>query len=100
MLADDLYDQQMLLNENPTLTEAPEMEDENEETVDYQEEAIEMAMINISSMMKKLEEIKALVEAGGEAPMEITESWVAAKLTIAEDYVSTVHTYLSSETSE
>ncbi|MEY4570998.1 MAG: Pelagibacter phage [Bacteroidota bacterium] len=100
MLADDLYDQQMLLNENPTLTEAPEMEDENEETVDYQEEAVEMAMINISSMMKKLEEIKALVEAGGEAPMEITESWVAAKLTIAEDYVSTVHTYLSSETSE
>jgi len=100
MLADDLYDQQMLLNDNPTLTEAPEMEDENEETVDYQEEAVEMAMINISSMLIKLEQIKALVEAGGEAPMEITESWVAAKLTIAEDYISTVHTYLSAENSE
>ncbi len=100
MLADDLYDQQMLLNDNPTLTEAPEMEDENEEAVDYQEEAVEMAMINISSMLIKLEQIKALVEAGGEAPMEITESWVAAKLTIAEDYISTVHTYLSAENSE
>jgi len=100
MLAEDLYEQQMLLNENPSLTEAPEVEDENEEMVDYQEEAVEMAMINVSSMMKKLQEIKAMVDAGGEAPMEITESWVAAKLTIAEDYISTVHTYLSAEGSE
>ena len=97
---EDVYDQQNLLMENPNLTEAPEVEDPNEEMVDYHEEAVEMAMINVSSMMKKLQEIQALIEGGGEAPMEATEAWVAAKLTIAEDYISTVHTYLSAETSE
>lgn len=97
---EDVYDQQNLLTENPSLTEAPEVEDQNEEMIDYHEEAVEMAMINLSSMMKKLQEIQALIEGGGEAPMEATEAWVAAKLTIAEDYISTVHTYLSAETSE
>lgn len=101
MLADELYDQQMLVNDNPSLTEAPEApETENEEMIEYHQESVEMAMINLSSMMKKLEEIKAMVEAGGEAPMEVTESWVAAKLTIAEDYISTVHKYISAEDSE
>lgn len=97
---EDVYDQQNLLMENPNLTEVPEVEDQNEEMIDYHEEAVEMAMINVSSMMKKLQEIQALIEGGGEAPMEATEAWVAAKLTIAEDYISTVHTYLSAETSE
>ena len=97
---EDVYDQQNLLIENPNLTEVPEVEDQNEEMIDYHEEAVEMAMINVSSMMKKLQEIQALIEGGGEAPMEATEAWVAAKLTIAEDYISTVHTYLSAETSE
>lgn len=99
-MEDDIYEQEQLLTENPNLTEAPEVEDPNEEMVDYHEEAVEMAMINVSSMMKKLQEIQALIEGGGEAPMEATEAWVAAKLTIAEDYISTVHTYLSAETSE
>jgi len=99
-MEDDVYEQQNLLNENPNLTEAPEVEDPNEEMVDYHEEAVEMAMINVSSMMKKLQEIQALIQGGGEAPMEATEAWVAAKLTIAEDYISTVHTYLSAENSE
>ena len=97
---EDVYDQQNLLTENPSLTEAPEVEDQNEEMIDYHQEAVEMAMINVSSMMKKLQEIQALIEGGGEAPMEATEAWVAAKLTIAEDYISTVHTYLSAEKSE
>jgi len=99
-MEDDIYEQEKLLTENPNLTEAPEVENENEEMIDYHEEAVEMAMINVSSMMKKLQEIQALIEGGGEAPMEATEAWVAAKLTIAEDYISTVHTYLSAESSE
>jgi hypothetical protein len=97
---EDMYDQQNLLMENPNLTDAPEVEDQNEEMIDYHEEAVEMAMINVSTMMKKLQEIQALIEGGGEAPMEATEAWVAAKLTIAEDYISTVHKYLSAESSE
>ena len=101
MEMDDLYEQQMLLNENPSLKDAPEEpEMENEEMVDYQEEAVEMLMINVASMMQKLAQIKAIVEAGGEAPMEVTEAWVAAKITIADDYITAVHKYLSAETSE
>ena len=100
-LDEDIFEQNVLLQDNPDLSKAQEMpEMEDEEMVDYNEEAVEMAMINVSSMMKKLQEIQAMIEGGGEAPMEITEAWVAAKLTIAEDYISTVHKYLSAESSE
>ena len=97
MQMDEIYSQEHLMNENPDLKEAPEMEDENEELMEYQQESVEMAMTNVSSMMQKLAQIKAMVEAGGEASKEIAESWVASKLTIAEDYISSVQKYLSSE---
>jgi hypothetical protein len=97
MQMDQVYSQEHLMNENPDLKEAPEMEDEHEELMEYQQESVEMTMTNVSSMLKKLQEIKAMIDAGGEPSAEITEAWVAAKLTIAEDYISTVHTYLSSE---
>lgn len=100
MQMDEMHSQEHLMQENPELKEAPEMEDENEELMEYQEESVEMTMVNVSSMMQKLAQIKAMVEAGGEAPKELTEAWVASKLTIAEDYISTVHTYLSAENSE
>lgn len=97
-LDEEIFEQNILLQDNPELSKAEEMpETENEEMVDYQEEAVEMAMSNISSMMQKLQQIKGMIESGDEASMEITEAWVAAKLTIAEDYINTVHTYLSSE---
>lgn len=97
-LDEEIFEQNILLQDNPELSKVEEMpETENEEMIDYQEEAIEMAMSNISSMMQKLQQIKGMIESGDEASMEITEAWVAAKLTIAEDYINTVHTYLSSE---
>jgi len=100
MEMDEMHSQEELMMQNPDLKEAPEMEDENEELMEYQKESVEMTMTNVSSMMKKLQEIKAMVDAGGEASAEITEAWVAAKLTIADDYITTVHKYLSSESSE
>jgi hypothetical protein len=96
MQMDEVYSQEYLMSENPDLKEAPEMEDENEELMQYQQESVEMTMANVSSMMQKLAQIKAMVEAGGEASKEIAESWVASKLTIAEDYISSVQKYLSS----
>jgi hypothetical protein len=96
MQMDEIYSQEYLMSENPDLKEAPEMEDENEELMEYQQESVEMTMANVSSMMQKLAQIKAMVEAGGEASKEIAESWVASKLTIAEDYISSVQKYLSS----
>ena len=103
-LDEEIFDQNVLMQDNPELSKAQEMpetpETEDQEMIDYHEEAVEMAMINIDSMMKNLQQIKAIVEGGGEAPLEVTEAWVAAKLTIAQDYINTVHTYLSAETSE
>jgi hypothetical protein len=96
MQMDEIYSQEYLMSENPDLKEAPEMEDENEELMEYQQESVDMTMTNVSSMMQKLAQIKAMVEAGGEASKEIAESWVASKLTIAEDYISSVQKYLSS----
>jgi hypothetical protein len=32
--------------------------------------------------------------------MEITEPWVAAKITVIDDYIGTVYDYLSSESTE
>jgi phage/plasmid primase-like uncharacterized protein len=77
MQMDEIYSQEYLMSENPDLKEAPEMEDENEELMEYQQESVEMTMTNVSSMMQKLAQIKAMVEAGGEASKEIAESWVA-----------------------
>lgn len=97
MEMDKTHSQEELMIQNPDLKNAPEMEDENEELMEYQKESVEMTMTNVSSMLKKLQEIKAMIDAGGEASAEVTEAWVASKLTIADDYISTVHKYLSSE---
>lgn len=99
MQMDEMHSQEELMMQNPSLKEAPETEDENDELMEYQQESVEMTMVNVSSMMQKLQEIKAMVDAGGETSKEITEAWVAAKLTIADDYITTVHKYLSSENS-
>jgi len=97
MEMDETHSQEELMMQNPDLKNAPEMEDENEELMEYQKESVEMTMTNASSMLKKLQEIKAMIDAGGKASAEVTEAWVASKLTIADDYISTVHKYLSSE---
>ncbi len=97
MEMDGVHSQEELLMQNPDLKQAPEMEDDNDEMMDHQKESVEMTMTNVSSMMQKLAQIKAMVDAGGEARMDIAEAWVASKLTIAEDYISTVHTYLSAK---
>lgn len=100
MEMEDIYERQNLLNENPSLTEAPEVENENEEMVDYQEEATEMAYQNLSTIKRKAEQLMAIIDANPEAAMEITEPWVAAKITVIDDYIGAVHDYLTSESTE
>jgi len=100
MDTEDMYEQQNLINENPNLTEAPEVENENEEMIDYQEEAVDMAYQNLSTIKRKAEQLMAIIDSNPEAAMEITEPWVAAKITVIDDYIGAVHDYLASESTE
>jgi hypothetical protein len=98
--SEELFDLADLLNQNPSLSTAAEIETENEEMVDYQEEATEMAYQNLSTIKRKAEQLMAMIDANPEAAMEITEPWVAAKITVIDDYIGTVYDYLSSESTE
>jgi hypothetical protein len=98
--SEELFDLADLLNQNPNLSTAAEIETENEEMVDYQEEATEMAYQNLSTIKRKAEQLMAIIDANPEAAMEITEPWVAAKITVIDDYIGAVHDYLSSESTE
>jgi hypothetical protein len=98
--SEELFDLADLLNQNPSLSTAAEIETENEEMVDYQEEATEMAYQNLSTIKRKAEQLMAIIDANPEAAMEITEPWVAAKITVIDDYIGAVHDYLSSESTE
>jgi hypothetical protein len=98
--SEELFDLADLLNQNPNLSTAAEIETENEEMIDYQEEAVDMAYQNLSTIKRKAEQLMAIIDANPEAAMEITEPWVAAKITVIDDYIGTVHDYLSSESTE
>jgi hypothetical protein len=98
--SEELFDLADLLNQNPNLSTAAEIETENEEMIDYQEEAVDMAYQNLSTIKRKAEQLMAMIDSNPEAAMEITEPWVAAKITVIDDYIGTVHDYLSSESTE
>jgi hypothetical protein len=98
--SEELFDLADLLNQNPNLSTAAEIETENEEMIDYQEEAVDMAYQNLSTIKRKAEQLMAMIDSNPEAAMEITEPWVAAKITVIDDYIGAVHDYLSSESTE
>ncbi|MFZ9922600.1 MAG: hypothetical protein ACO3E4_06790 [Candidatus Nanopelagicaceae bacterium] len=98
--SEEVFDLADLLNQNPNLSTAAEIETENEEMVDYQEEATEMAYQNLSTIKRKAEQLMAMIDANPETAMEITEPWVAAKITVIDDYIGAVHDYLASESTE
>jgi hypothetical protein len=98
--AEELFDLADLLNQNPNLSTAAEIETENEEMIDYQEEAVDMTYQNLSTIKRKAEQLMAMIDANPEAAMEITEPWVAAKITVIDDYIGAVYDYLASESTE
>ena len=90
---EDLHNLDNLLKDNPLLSEAQEVETEDE-SQESSEEAIEMAMVNLMSIEKSIQDIKKCIQGGSEASDGLTEAWIAAKLTLAEDYMSTISKYL------
>jgi hypothetical protein len=96
-LEKDLYEQQMLMQENPELNNVQEVEDPEEEMMDYSKEAAEMAYSNLMAIKRNALMIEALVNSSEEVKMELGESWLGGKLVICDDYLNSVAKYLSSE---
>ena len=96
-LEKDLYEQQMLMQENPELNNVQEVEDPEEEMMDYSKEAAEMAYSNLMAIKRNALMIEALVNSSEEVKMELGESWLGGKLVICDDYLNAVAKYLSSE---
>ncbi len=96
-LEEDLYEQQMLMQENPELNNVQEVEDPEEEMMDYSKEAAEMAYSNLMAIKRNALMIEALVNSSEEVKMELGESWLGGKLVICDDYLNSVAKYLSSE---
>jgi hypothetical protein len=96
-LEEDLYEQQMLMQQNPELNNVEEVEDPEEEMMDYSKEAAEMAYSNLMAIKRNALMIDALVNSSEELKMELGESWLGGKLVICDDYLNAVAKYLSSE---
>lgn len=96
-LEEDLYEQQMLMQENPELNNVEEVEDPEEEMMDYSKDAAEMAYSNLMAIKRNALMIEALVNSSEEVKMELGESWLGGKLVICDDYLNAVAKYLSSE---
>ena len=99
-LEEDLYEQQMLMQENPELNNVEEVEDPEEEMMDYSKDAAEMAYSNLMAIKRNALMIEALVNSSEEIKMELGESWLGGKLVICDDYLNAVAKYLSSETED
>ena len=96
-LEEDLYDQQMLMQENPELNNVEEIEDPEEEMMDYSKDAAEMAYSNLMAIKRNALMIEALVNSSEEVKMELGESWLGGKLVICDDYLNAVAKYLNTE---
>ena len=62
---------------------------------DIMEDAVEMGMANIRSIVKHLQALVVMVQAGNNECL--AEPWVQEKLTLSKDYIMAVHDYISSE---
>jgi hypothetical protein len=96
-LDEELFEQSVLLQDNPELSNAQEVETPEEEMMDYSEESAEMAYSNLIAIKRNVTMIEALVNSSEEIKMELGESWLSGKLVICDDYLNSVAKYLASE---
>ena len=96
-LEEDLYEQKMLMQENPELNEVEEVEEPEDEGMDYAKDAAEMAYSNLMAIKRNVAMIEALANSSEEIKMELGESWLSGKLVICDDYLNAVAKYLSTE---
>ena len=65
---------------------------------DIMEDAVDMAMANIKSLVQHLQALVVMVQAGNTECL--AEPWVQEKITLSRDYIMAVHDYVSSEQGE
>lgn len=99
-LEEDLYEQNLLMQENPELNNVEEVEQPEDEGMEYAEEAVDMAISNLMAIKRNIAAIEASINSSEDVKMEIGEPWIAGKLVICDDYLNSIAKYLTSESSE
>lgn len=99
-LEEDLYEQNLLMQENPELNNVEEVEQPEDEGMEYAEEAADMAISNLMAIKRNIAAIEASINSSEDVKMEIGEPWIAGKLVICDDYLNSIAKYLTSESSE
>lgn len=61
----------------------------------YKDEAKSMALSQVENILRNATDIMGEINAGGEI-----HPWISSKLTIADDYITSVHRYLSHNVQE
>ena len=93
-IEEEIHDQEELLKLNTALASVESVEPDIEEMNYHREEQMEMAEQTFSTIASKA---KALIDAMNKDPeiaLEFSEPSIAAKLTLMDDYMSTVYDYL------
>jgi len=94
MQMDEVYSQEDLMKENPSLKDVPEMDENMEEIKEYSEESIEMSIGSLSSVKMKAEELVMAIQSNEKIAIGATEPWVASKITLIDDYINSIYNYL------
>lgn len=90
-----LWEENDLLEYNPELSTASEMEEDSEyEMEEFHEQINEMAKSQLISSVDKLNHILNLMRGGADFDINSFEPWMLNKLTLIEDYVNSIHTNL------
>ena len=93
-IEEEIHDQEELLKLNTALASVESVEPDIEEMNYHREEQMEMAEQTFSTIASKA---KALIDAMNKDPeiaLEFSEPSITAKLTLMDDYMSTVYDYL------
>lgn len=99
-LDEEIFEQSLLLQDHPELSKAQEIESPEDESMDYADEAADMAVSNLMAIKRNVAMIEQYINSSEDAKMEIGESWVAGKLVICDDYLNAVAKYLGSESAD
>ena len=90
----EMPDQEDLMEMNPELKNAPEVDENMEEIKEYSEESVEMSMAALSSVKMKAEELVMAMQSNEKIAIGATEPWVASKITLIDDYINSIYNYL------
>jgi hypothetical protein len=90
----EMPDQEDLMEMNPELKNAPEVDENMEEIKEYSEESVEMSMAALSSVKMKAEELVVAMQSNEKIAIGATEPWVASKITLIDDYINSIYNYL------